>query len=378
MSQLRIGVIGAGVIGAMAGWQLARQGADVRIFDSYGLGHDRGASAGESRIFRTVYKEGSNYVPLLQRSGRLWRELEESTGTQLLTMCGGLTIGAADHPDVAAVQRCAEAHDLDHEVLDAAAARTRFPQHHVDDDEIMVLDPAAGVLRPEPSVQAALRAAAAAGATVLPYHPVSAVAERADGWRITSNDTTFDVDHVLFAAGPWSPQLEPLRGLPVDVRLITACWFAARDAAAHRPDRLPTAIRRHRTAGFSCFPLLDGVAVKIVPHHLGLADLADPDDVPRSVAPEFARAAADAVRRLLPGLVPHPVRIGTYIEGFTPDDHALVGALPGARNATVMAGFSGHGFKLAPVFGEIAADLVLHGKSEHDITHLEPSRFLGT
>ena len=376
MNRPRVAVIGTGVIGAMTAWQLAHRGADVLAFDTYSPGHDRGASAGESRIFRTVYKEGSSYVPLLEQSGQLWRELERTAGSELLTMCGGLTIGPADHPDVAAVRRCAEENGLDHEVIDAEPARKRFPQHHIDDDEVMVLDPAAGVLRPEPAVQAALRSAEQAGATVLPYHPVKEVTETANGWRITSNGKDFDVDHVLFAPGPWARKLEPLQELPIDARLITACWFAARDAGAHRPDRLPIAVRRHREAGFSCFPVLDGVAIKIVPHHLGWPSLADPDALPRSATPEFARAASDAAKRLLPGVVPHPMRIGTFAEGFSPDEHALLGALPGLRNATVMTGFSGHGFKLAPIFGRIAADLVLRGDTEHDITHLDPSRFV--
>lgn len=375
MSQPRVAVIGTGVIGAMTTWQLVRRGADVLAFDIYSPGHDRGASAGESRIFRTIYKEGSDYVPLLQRAGRLWRELERTASAELLTMCGGLTIGPASHPDVQAVRRCAEEHGLDHEVLDTELARKRFPQHRIDDDEVMVLDPAAGVLRPEPAVQAALRTAADAGAKVLPHHRISEVAETAHGWRITSDGNTFDVDHVVFAPGPWARDLEPLRALPVEIRRITACWFAARDTAAHRPDRLPIAIRRHREAGFSCFPLLDGVSVKIVPHHLGWPVLDSPDDLPRSAEPEFARAAAAAAQRLLPGLTPHPVRIGTFAEGFTPDEHALLGPLPGHRNATVMTGFSGHGFKLAPVFGAIGADLALRGSTEHDITQLDPDRF---
>ncbi|MEV0701687.1 N-methyl-L-tryptophan oxidase [Saccharopolyspora sp. NPDC050389] len=375
MTQPRVAVIGTGVIGAMTTWQLARRGADVLAFDTYSPGHDRGASAGESRIFRTAYKEGGSYVPLLQQAGRLWRELERDATAELLTMCGGLTIGPADHPDVRAVRRCAEEHGLDHEVLDAELARKRFPQHRIDDDEVMVLDPAAGVLRPEPAVQAALRTAAGAGAKLLPYHRITEVAETARGWRISSGDEHFDVDHVVFAPGPWVRRLEPLRALPIEIRLITACWFAARDTAAHRPDRLPIAVRRHREAGFSCFPLLDGVAIKIVPHHLGWPTLDDPDDLPRSADPEFARAASAAAARLLPGVTPHPVRIGTFAEGFTPDEHAVLGPLPGHRNATVMTGFSGHGFKLAPVFGEIGADLALRGGTEHDITQLDPDRF---
>ena len=371
----RVAMIGTGVIGAMTAWRLALRGAEVLAFDAYGPGHDRGASAGESRIFRTAYKEGAGYVPLLQRAEALWRELERGADAQLLTMCGGLTIGAPENPDVAAVRRCAEDAGLDHEVLDTTEARKRFPQHRIDDGEVMVLDPAAGVLRPEPAVQAALRSAEAAGAQILPYHPISDATETADGWRITSNDTTFDVDHVIFAPGPWARHLAPLRNLPVEARLITAYWFAARDVAAHSPESLPIAIRRHAEAGFSCFPALDGVAIKIVPHHLGWPELHGPDDLPRNSTTDHARAASAAAARLLPGVTPHPMRTGTFAEGFTPDDHALLGPLPGHRRATVMTGFSGHGFKLAPAFGEIGADLALTGGTSHDIATLDPNRF---
>lgn len=371
----RVAVVGTGVIGAMTAWRLARRGAEVLAFDTYAPGHDRGASAGESRIFRTVYKEGAEYVPLLRRSARLWRELERDTGSALLTLCGGLTIGPPDDPDVVAVRACAEDCGLDHEVIDAAEAATRFPQHRLDPDEIAVFDPAAGVLRPEPAVQAALRAAETAGARLVSYQRVDDVTETASGWRVSTAEARHDVDHVVFAPGPWARRLAPLRKLPVRARLITACWFAARDVAAHRTDRLPIAIRRHRTAGFSCFPSLDGVSIKIVPHHLGWPELGDPDDLPRTADVEFVRGASSAAERLLPGVVPHPIRIGTYVEGFTPDDHALVGPVPGCSNATVLTGFSGHGFKLAPVFGELAAELVLTGTTSHGIDTLAPSRF---
>ncbi|MEV1025751.1 N-methyl-L-tryptophan oxidase [Streptomyces sp. NPDC050264] len=372
----RVAVVGTGVIGAMTAWHLAARGAEVLAFDAYGPGHDRGASAGESRIFRTAYKEGASYVPLLRRSYELWRRLETESDRDLLTLCGGLTLGPPDHPDLRAVRRSAAEHGLDIEVLDAAEAGRRFPQHRLDDDEIAVLDRQAGVLRPEPAVQAALARAQELGAQLLPYHPVTGIDERSGGgWRIRTPRATYDADHVVLSPGPWTGSFERLAGLPLRGRRITAAWFAARDIAAHRPDRLPIAIRRHRDAGFSCFPVLDGTAVKIVPHHLAWPDADAPEDLPRGADAEFAQAASAAVARLLPGLVPHPVRIGVYAEASSADEHALLGPLPGARDATLLAGFSGHGFKLAPVFGEIAASLVTEGKSPYDIAFLDPARF---
>jgi sarcosine oxidase len=81
------------------------------------------------------------------------------------------------------------------------------------------------------------------------------------------------------------------------------------------------------------------------------------------------------VAELLPGLVPTPVRVAAYMDAYTTDGHALVGAMPGADNVWLLGGFSGHGFKMAPAFGRVAADLVTDGKTTLPIEHLDPARF---
>ncbi|HEY3504809.1 MAG TPA: N-methyl-L-tryptophan oxidase [Actinocatenispora sp.] len=369
-----VAVIGTGVIGAMAAWQLAVRGARVIALDTYAAGHDRGASAGETRIFRTVYKEGGAYVPLLRRARELWRELETGSGRAILTDTGCLTIGRPDEPDVRAVLGCAAEHELPHETLVAQDIRRRFPQHRVDDDEIAVLDPQAGVLRPEVGVQAALAAAAEAGAEILPYHRVRDLTRRGAGWRVSTDGRDLDVDWIVLAPGPWARETPLLSELPVRVELLTACWFAARAPGSLAPQSFPVGIRRHAEAGFSFFPCVDGVSVKVIPHHLPRPVIDTPDALPRTRDADFVRAASAAVERLLPGLVPHPIRIGTYADGYTPDHDALVGPVPGQDNAIVLTGFSGHGYKLAPVFGRIAADLVLDKETTFDVDYLDPAR----
>jgi glycine/D-amino acid oxidase-like deaminating enzyme len=56
------------------------------------------------------------------------------------------------------------------------------------------------------------------------------------------------------------------------------------------------------------------------------------------------------------------------LEGYTPDHAPLVGFLPGNENVIVMGGFSGHGFKFAPLMGRIASELVLSGETHYVIT----------
>jgi glycine/D-amino acid oxidase-like deaminating enzyme len=43
----------------------------------------------------------------------------------------------------------------------------------------------------------------------------------------------------------------------------------------------------------------------------------------------------------------------------------------------VAAGFSGHGFKFCSVVGEIIAELVLTGRTRHEIGFLRLARFAG-
>jgi sarcosine oxidase len=60
---------------------------------------------------------------------------------------------------------------------------------------------------------------------------------------------------------------------------------------------------------------------------------------------------------------------------MTPDQHFVVGLHPRYSHVSLACGFSGHGFKFAPVIGEILADLALSGETAHPIGFLSPQRF---
>src|SRR2546428_11783824 len=83
-------------MGALSAWRLAARGARVIGFERFRPGHDRGSSHGDTRIFRTAYFESPEYVPLLQRAHRLWRQLEKESGAELLTMAGGVALRRAE------------------------------------------------------------------------------------------------------------------------------------------------------------------------------------------------------------------------------------------------------------------------------------------
>ncbi len=88
-------VVGGGVMGSAAAWQLARRGRDVVLLERFAPGHAHGASHGTSRIYRTTYAE-PEYLDLAQEALRLWREIEDETGTALLDVTGGVSHGRRD------------------------------------------------------------------------------------------------------------------------------------------------------------------------------------------------------------------------------------------------------------------------------------------
>ncbi|EGC1092065.1 FAD-dependent oxidoreductase, partial [Salmonella enterica subsp. enterica serovar Schwarzengrund] len=94
----------------------------------------------------------------------------------------------------------------------------------------------------------------------------------------------------------------------------------------------------------------------------------------------FAAVASDGaeafpfLRNVLPG-------IGGCLHGAactydnSPDEDFIIDTLPGHENTLVITGLSGHGFKFAPVLGEIAADFALGKTPSFDLTPFRLSRF---
>ena len=64
---------------------------------------------------------------------------------------------------------------------------------------------------------------------------------------------------------------------------------------------------------------------------------------------------------------------GTY--DMTPDAHPIVGPMPGVEGFFMAAGFSGHGFMMAPIVGKTLAETILGERPSVDIAALQAERF---
>jgi sarcosine oxidase subunit beta len=90
------------------------------------------------------------------------------------------------------------------------------------------------------------------------------------------------------------------------------------------------------------------------------------------------RQLVDRVARFLPvvGTAPIARTWGGLID-LTPDALPVIDAPPAVAGLVVAAGFSGHGFCLGPVSGQLCADLALRRAPRHDVAAFRLDRFVG-
>lgn len=362
----RIAVVGIGSIGSQVIYQLAKAGAEVVGYESFTPGHDRGAGAGDTRIFRSAHFEDSRWVPLLSRADVLWDELSAESGKELRHLTGCVLMGPKSHGQMATVIQSVADHNLDVEVMEAEELNARFPQFRGVEGDVAILDRRAGSIRPELAIMTAASLAQGLGATIHKKTKVLDIVETADGVTIHSTSGRESFDQVVITAGPWINQLLPELAETITIKRPVSVWFPRKDLdQAWDPTFIRTGPRH-----FYAVPSPDGLTVKIGLSVTDHETVHDPDDVNRNITLKDLEPFVEMAEKYLPGVIPDPVRVTPYLEGYVADSRPIVRTSQGDRKITVMAGFSGHGFKLAPAFGEIGAELALTGQSQLPIDFL--------
>jgi sarcosine oxidase len=326
-------------MGAAAARAVAASGRSVLLLERSSVGHDRGSSHGDARIFRFSYHD-PRYVRMAMESLPLWRELEAETGADLLRTTGGLDVGSA----VADHVRALASEGAVHQLVEADEAFRRFGVR-VDGDALF--QPDAGVLNAEAAWRAFVAAAIARGAEVrqeavaagLEPEPEGVTVHRADGGTVRAGV-------VIVTAGAWARPLLATAGIELDVRPTreTVAYFTVPDA---RP--LPTLVDWGDPAVYS-LPA-PGNAVKVGEHQAGPETDPDEDGVPDGAS--VRRLGAWMAARY-PGVADRPHRVDTCLYTNTPDSDFVL-----ERHGPIVVGSpcSGHGFKFAPWIGRRLAEL---------------------
>lgn len=376
MDKFDVIVVGLGTMGASATLQLALRGQRVLGFDAHHPPHSFGSHHGESRIIRKAYYEDPSYVPLIERSYELWSELEARAKARLMTRTGGLMIGHPESGLVSGALQSARQHELPHTILSKQAMHDRFPVFQLDADMVAVHEPDAGVLYPETCVQTFLDLAAARGAILQYGEAVRSWQATGDGVSVATERATYRAAKLVLAAGAWLGELAPaLRSNLTIERQVVLHLQPREQTPLFRADKLPIFCLEEAGGDFF-YGIPDlGNGLKVGRHYAGPKHT-NVDTVDRTVHAGDVDIVRGYLTRRMPNANGPLLSSLVCLYTDTPDLHFALDRYPGYDNVILASVCSGHGFKFAPVVGEVIADLVDGKRPTFDLSLFAATRLL--
>jgi sarcosine oxidase len=347
------------VFGAAIADRLAGEGFEVTLVERVAPGHSGAESGGEARLLRFSHGPDALYTRSAWRARRLWVELGEEVGEELLVACGAAWFARRPDGWEAEAEQVLREEGVPVERLTPAEGGRLFPSLHTDDLSFVLYEPEAGVLRAAAATRALVRRAARRGTRVLRGEG------RPDGGAVVMDGRRLEADLVVWACGAWLASLFP--GLiELAVTRQDVLFFEA--PREWRVGAVPAYVD-YDSAAYG-HGVLDGHGMKVALDVDGPP--VDPDQRPAEATPESERAAADYLALRFPALAGAAVERSKVCHYSSTADVGLVlDRHPELEQVWIAGGGSGHGFKHGPAFAEHAV-AVMTRRAE-----LEPRFALG-
>lgn len=408
----KVVIVGGGVMGVSIAWQAALRSnpgeSPIVLLEKTVLA--AGSSGRSGAILRQFYSQ-RELAGMARDSLAVYAGFERRTGRRIgYQRSGVLTIvGPGDPESVALVDRNVEMMveiGIDVRRLDAAAIRRLVPGIEVRDGSIAAYEPGGAAVDPVATVEAFAALARENGAVTRLGNAVTGFLRAKDRViGVETDEGPVEAEAVVVAAGPWARKLLLRAGIDLPLRAVRPEQHFVEGPPSRRPaaPKLTLAeeqLRDPEELEPAAHPVLLDLEhgfyarVELHPSREGLvaprtriggmdlsrdADVADPDDLDPIVSDEFQTWARSRLESRMPAYEKRS-DVGSLVGMYTltPDSQALIGPIEGVPGLLVVAGFSGHGFKLAPSIGEgVAQMLDRQPVSAFDVEYFAPERFRG-
>ena len=359
-------VVGAGINGVVAAIELRKRGREVVLVDPGPLPHPLAASTDISKAVRAAYGADEDYTALAEQSREIWRQWNVQFGVELYHEIGFLFLrqrsiqpGDFEYESFKLLER--RGHRI--ERISSKQLRERYPAFNAERYPDGFLDLEAGYAESGRVVAALIQRAKSLGVALrenAKFRELDEAGDRAKG-ILLENGEKIAADTVVMAVGAWTPYALPFTRNFFRASGQPVFHLKPEKPELFTPERFPIFGADISTTGYYGFPLNRDGVVKIANHGCGRE--MSPDSPERAVTKEEENKMRQFLSDSFPGLADAPIvftRICLYCD--THDGNFWIAPDPERPELIIAAGDCGHGFKFAPVLGEIIADAV-EGKS---------------
>ncbi|MBI5651983.1 MAG: FAD-binding oxidoreductase [Chloroflexi bacterium] len=356
ISSADVVVIGAGITGTSAAFQLAQRGLRVALVEKKFIA--AGSTGKSSAIIRQHYSNAITARMALY-SLRVFQNFADVLGggdAGFVTTGFAILVAAKDRAGLIENVAMQKRVGVNTRIISSDELRELNPGIAETRDIASAYEPESGYSDPASSATGFADAAKRLGTQV--YQETRVIGIEMSGGRVIGVKTTngmIATGAVVNCANAWAPEIGAMVGvnLPVQAERHQVATFQ-RPADFRAP---------HFTAGdfinniyYRPEGALLTLAGSIDPHH---GTPIDPDNYNESADYEFIEDMATRIRNRYPVMERAFSKGGwSGIYGVTPDWHPIIDEIPAGSGFFVAAGFSGHGYKLGPAVGVMIADLV--------------------
>lgn len=357
----RVVIVGGGLEGLATAWSLAERGeTDVLVLERNTL--CSGMTGKSSGIVRCHYGVRS-LAAMAWHGVQVFSSADDIFGTDIGFRQTGyiVAVGANNTAPLAANVEMHRELGVPVDSIDADEVARLWPGIASDDFAAFAYEPLGGHGDAYMTGMAYGTKARSLGVRVRQSTEVTSLLQRENGEvygvRI-ADGTEIHADTVVLATGVWSPTLGATAGVDIPVRTQREPILLV-DQGVPTPE-VPTfsdLVNLHYVRREPNGDLLVGNSDHSNP------EMADPETYSNRATDEYIESAIGKLDRLLPNM-PDPRLSSSYAGCYdiTPDYNPIIGPSP-APGLFLLVGFSGHGYKISPAVGRLAADLLLDGIS---------------
>ena len=366
MTTADVVIVGGGIEGAAAAWALSQRGfTDVVVAERNTVAS--GMTGKSSGIVRCHY--GVSSLAAMATVGlEVFEKAQDFLGDHALDISfrqTGYVVGVGE-PNVESLRKSLAAQravGVQTEEIDKSEVARMWPFADLSPFEAFGWEARGGYGDPYMTAQAFAASARAAGIRIRQGTTVTGLV--CTGGRVTgvrlADGGEISAGTVIVAIGVWTPPFLAQYGVDVPIRVVR--------------EQIVTIAPGVDSSVIGSLPVFsDLVSLQYVRPEVGgdilfgnsdLSDVeeADPDNYLNRATDAFVDLTVDKVGTRFPGFAEAAIS-SSYARCYdvTPDWNPVI-STTGLDGLVVAAGFSGHGFKIAPAVGRLVADLVVDGHS---------------